>query len=307
MQKILNEFTKTTVNDGIHTIVLVLSVMIKCTTNYKMHHQEYLPPEALRDTIRCFWYNRREADELEAEFKVQPDGYAEIIFHFGKDFCMVHDGGLQALPSPFMMGLLNQPVLFHTKNRLEIIGIRCFPWTVFDLLGLPSGKDGVRTFEHPVIKLQPILSKLIEAGKVDEALAQVTQYFMDARSGIAADSMLFKAGVAMREANGTMPVSQVAAAAHATVRTLERNFKQSSGYSVKDVSGLMRFEQVRNRLWHHPDTNLAGLAHELGYTDQPHLSREFKRYSGTTPAAFARKAKKGKLAVNNDFVAFIQS
>jgi len=104
-----------------------------------------------------------------------------------------------------------------------------------------------------------------------------------------------------------MPVSQVAAAAHATVRTLERNFKQSSGYSVKDVSGLIRFEQVRNHLWLYPDSNIAGLAYELGYTDQSHLSREFKRYSGTTPAAFARKAKKGKQAVSNNFVAFIQA
>jgi len=118
---------------------------------------------------------------------------------------------------------------------------------------------------------------------------------------------LFKAGVAMRAANGTMPVSEVAAAAHATVRTLERNFKQSSGFTVKDVSGLMRFEQVRNRLWFYPESNLAGLAHELGYADQAHLSKEFKRYSGTTPAAFARKSTSGKQAVNRDFVAFLQA
>ena len=206
-----------------------------------------------------------------------------------------------------MMGLLNQPVIFHSKDRLEIIAIRCFPWTVFDLLGLQPGKDGVRIFEHPIARLQPALNKCIEAGRIDEALARLKQYFLDARSHIATSSMLFKAGVAMREANGTMPVSQVAAAAHATVRTLERNFKRSSGYSVKDVSALIRFEQVRNRLWLYPNSNLAGLAHELGYTDQPHLSREFKRYSGTTPAAFARKAKKGKQAVSNDFVAFVQA
>ena len=69
----------------------------------------------------------------------------------------------------------------------------------------------------------------------------------------------------------------------------------------------MRFEQVRNQLWINPDSNLAGLAVELGYTDQAHLSREFKRYSGTTPAAFARKAKRGKRALGNDFVALIQA
>jgi len=273
----------------------------------KMHHKEFEPPEELRDTIKCFWYNSRDYGERQSGFEVQPDGYAEIIFHFGSGCSVAYHGGLQPLPSPFMMGLLNQPVFFFAKNRLEIIGIRCFPWTVFDLLGLQPGKDGLRIFEHPIAGLQSTLDKLIHAGRIDEALAGVKQYFLHARSGVAVDSMLFKAGIAMRGANGAMPVSQVAEAAHTTVRTLERNFKQSSGYTVKDVSGLMRFEQVRNHLWLYPDANLTGLAHELGYTDQSHLSREFKRYSGTTPAAFARKAKQRKQAVSNDFVAFIQA
>lgn len=193
-----------------------------------------------------------------------------------------------------MLGLLNKPVVFYTKNRLEIIGIRCFPWTVFDLLGLPSGKDGVPIVDHPIAQLQAALDKWIQAGQIDEAVAQAKQYFLDARFGIATDRMLIKAGVAMTEANGTMPVSQVAAAAHATVRTLERKFRKSAGYTVKDVSGLIRFEQARNHLQLYPDTHLAGLAHELGYTDQAHLSREFKRYSGTTPAAFARRVTRQK-------------
>jgi AraC-like DNA-binding protein len=161
--------------------------------------------------------------------------------------------------------------------------------------------------EHPIARQQPALAKCIQEGKIDDALALLTKYFLDARSTVAINSMLYKAGVAMRKANGTMPVSQVAAAAHASVRTLERKFKESSGHTVKDVSGLIRFEQVRNHLWQHPETNLAGLAHELGYTDQAHLSREFKRYSGTTPAAFARNTKKRKLAVGADFVAFLQA
>jgi AraC-like DNA-binding protein len=272
-----------------------------------MLHQEFEAPEEIRDTIKCFWYTRIDFGEQQSGFEVTPDGYAEIIFHFGSTCSISHNGNLQPLPSPFMLGLLNQPVLFYAKDCLEIIGIRCFPWTVFDLLGLPSDKDGLRILEHPVARLQPTLNNFIQSGQMEEAIAHVKQYFLDARSRIAHDSLLFKAGVAMREANGSIPVSQVAAAAHASVRTLERKFKQSAGYSVKDVSGLMRFEQIRNQLWLDPNSNLAGLAQELGYTDQSHLSREFKRYSGTTPAVFARKAKKGKQLVSNHFVAFIQS
>lgn len=271
-----------------------------------MLHQELPPPEKLQDTIKCFWYNTRDKGADQPTFEVQPDGYAEIIFHFGTILSVAHNGNLQPLPSPFMMGLLNQPVTFYAEGRLEIIAIRCFPWTVFDLLGLEPGKDSVRIFEHPIAKLQPVLVEFIRAGNVEGALDLLKQYFLTARLNIAANSMLFKAGVAMRKANGAMPVSQVAEAAHATVRTLERNFKQSSGHTVKDVSALIRFEQARNCLWHYPETNLAGLAHELGYTDQSHLSREFKRYSGATPAVFARNAKKGQSIVS-DFVAFVQA
>lgn len=272
-----------------------------------MQHQEFEPPEALRDTIQCFWYLSQDFGALPARFEVVPDGYAEIIFHFGSACSLAARESLQPLPSPFMVGLLNQPVLFHTQNRLEVIGVRCFPWTVFELLGLPPGQDGVRVFAHPIAQLQAPLAQCLEAGRPAEALAQLTQYFLEARSGVALDGRLGKAGGAMRAAHGTLPVSQVAAAAHATVRTLERSFKQAAGYTVKDVSGLMRFEQVRNHLWRHPAANLAGLAQELGYVDQAHLSREFKRYSGTTPAAFARKARRGQSAAPNDFVAFIQA
>lgn len=257
-----------------------------------MQHQEFEPPEALQDAIKCFWYNKADLGAQGSDFEVLPDGYAEIIFHFGSGCNIAYNGSMRPLPSPFMMGLLDQPIHFYTKNRLEIIGIRCFPWTVFDLLGLPSGKDGVRLLAHPITCLQSALNNCIQTGKIGEALAQVTGYFLNARSGFVTDRMLFKAGVVMRESKGTMPVSQVAAAAHATVRTLERNFRQSSGHTVQTVSGLMRFEQVRNQLWLYPDTNVAGLAYELGYTDQSHLNRQFKRYSGTTAAAFARKVKK---------------
>lgn len=261
------------------------------------HHVEFEPPDEIKDAIKCFWYDVRDYGPEESGLEVVPDGYAEIIFYVGSGCSMFIDGSLQRLPSPFIIGLLDQPVTFFAKGRMEIVGIRCFPWTVFDLLGLPSGKDGVRVFEHPVGQLQPALEKLIGKGKTEGAIEVVKQYFLDARSNVAINSMLSKAGIAMRKAKGTLPVSGVAAAAHATVRTLERNFKQSSGHTVKDVSALMRFEQVRNRLWMEPDVNLAALAVELGYSDQSHLSREFKKFSGSTPGSFSRKAGKERRGI----------
>ncbi|TWI65409.1 AraC-like DNA-binding protein [Pseudoduganella lurida] len=256
------------------------------------HHHEFAPPTALKHAVKCFWTDRIEGGPLPSAFEVLPDGCAEIIFHFGGACGMVMGGRVQRLPSPFLMGLLTQPVMLQAQGRVDILAIRCYPWAVYDLLGLPAGQDGVRRFDHPVARLQPTLARCIEAGHVDEALAHLERHFTQAASGIAPDAMLLRAGAALREGQGTLSVSAVAAAAHATVRTLERRFKLRAGYTVKEVSGVMRFEGVRNSLFAQPHGSIAGLAQALGYVDQSHLSREFKRYTGTTPAAFAQRLRK---------------
>ena len=266
-----------------------------------MQHQEYQVSEELRNAIACFWHTTKGVQGSSSSFEVQPDGYAEIIFYFGSSCSILQAGELLHLPSPFIVGLLDRPALFHTEGRLEIIGIRCYPWTVFDLLGLPAGNAKVYRLEHAIANLQNVLNIFMQDGRIEEAILELQNYFHQAQKP-GADTVLTKAGDALREAKGSIPVNELAASAHATVRTLERKFKRSAGHTVKDVSALIRFEQVRNALWHNPTINLASLAHELGYTDQAHLSREFKRYSSSSPRAFARKR-----ISESDFVAFIQA
>lgn len=271
-----------------------------------MHHQEFFPPQELRNAVKCFWYDKRDYGKAGSGYEVVPDGYAEVIFYFGSSVSIADKGLLQPLISPFLLGLQQQPVNFYGKGCVEIVAVRCYPWAVFNLLGLPPGKNKVGAIETSVAGLQARLKPYIDNGDINGAVNVLAQHFLLSLPQVPANSTLYKAGAALSGANGNLPVSRVAAAAHATVRTLERKFRQSSGYTVKDVSGLMRFEQARNHLWLYPGCSLAGLAHELGYTDQAHLSREFKRYSGTTPAAFARNAAKDKPALASGPVTLVQ-
>jgi len=256
------------------------------------YHKEFDPPLALKDSIKCFWYDRVDFEETGLGLEIMPDGYAEIIFYFGSECTISKNGIIKPLPSPYTMGLVNTPVVLNAKNTLEVIAIRCYAWTVFDLLELPPNKKEIHLLGHPISQLQPALSDCMASGNINKAIDLVRNYLVNVKPQTAINNgMLLKAGAAINTANGTLPVNQVANAANTTVRTLERKFKQSSGHTVKDVSGLIRFEQVRNYLLLNPIANLAGLAQELGYTDQSHLSREFKRYSGTSPAAFIRNLK----------------
>jgi len=77
-------------------------------------HQEFEAPDILKDAVRCLWYDRSDLGAANASFDVTPDGYAEIIFHFGSGCSVMRQGTLQPIPSPFIMGLLNRTITFYT-------------------------------------------------------------------------------------------------------------------------------------------------------------------------------------------------
>ena len=60
------------------------------------------------------------------------------------------------------------------------------------------------------------------------------------------------------------------------------------GVNAKTLARLIRFEEVRNRLWLEPKVSLAQLAYELGFADQAHLTREFRALSYMTPRTFGQ-------------------
>lgn len=266
-----------------------------------MQHRELAVPEELTQAIRGFWYRDIDFGEQPWAFEVLPDGHAELIFHFGNGCHLVRDGQFHPLPSPFIVSLLQQPVHFGSTGRLQIIGIKCLPWAVYDLFGLEAVKGGVQNVAYPIAALQSRLEATMCAGLIEAAMTIVVEWFLDRKTNLLPE--LHKAGQMMLSTHGSSPVSSVADAAHATVRTLERKFKASSGHTLKDISGLIRFEQARDRVWAQPDTAIAGLAAELGYADQSHLNREFKRYSGMTAKAFAKRKKD----LGDDFVAIVLS
>jgi AraC-like DNA-binding protein len=268
-----------------------------------VQHKEITVPDEITYSIRGFWYRDIDMGPAPAAFEVLPDGHAEIIFHFGCDLLL--DGQSGPMPSPFMVGLLNKPIYFQPTGRLQVIGIKCLPWAVYNLLNLISVKGGVQSFTHPIASLQSRLQAHITNGEIDSALTLVKDWCLERQPFVAPE--LNKAGKAMLTAKGTLPVNSIAAEANTTVRTLERKFKASSGHTLKDVSGLIRFEQACQRLWDNPRTSIAGLAHELGYADQSHMNREFKRYSNTTAAAFARQANVRKKDLGDNFVAIVLS
>lgn len=83
-------------------------------------------------------------------------------------------------------------------------------------------------------------------------------------------------------------VADAAATAGLSVRALQRLFSEYVGASPKWVLRRARLQEVAARADSLGAVDWSGLAAELGYSDQPHLIRDFTAAVGRSPARYAR-------------------
>lgn len=69
-------------------------------------------------------------------------------------------------------------------------------------------------------------------------------------------------------------------------KQFKRVFQSYVGYNPKEYMRLIRFNKVFNLLRTTQLFDLAQVAQEFGYSDQSHMIREFKAFSGYTPHEF---------------------
>ena len=81
--------------------------------------------------------------------------------------------------------------------------------------------------------------------------------------------------------------SDVAAVLDVDIRSLQRRFRHYVGVGPKWVIRRYRLHEAAEQLKAATPPRLADLAASLGYADQAHFARDFKRVVGRTPGSFA--------------------
>lgn len=87
--------------------------------------------------------------------------------------------------------------------------------------------------------------------------------------------------------NGMNTIADSAAIFCKSIRHFERVFRETVGISAKLYSQIVRFRRASS-LISRTTLPLARIAADLGYTDQSHMSHEFRRFANTSPATYAR-------------------
>jgi AraC-like DNA-binding protein len=90
----------------------------------------------------------------------------------------------------------------------------------------------------------------------------------------------------IRATNGRASIAALARRVSMSQSAMERHFSAAVGASPKSLSRLARLQHVCH-LWDH-GLSLTEIAHVAGFTDQSHLTRDFRAFTGTAPTEFFR-------------------
>ncbi|MBB1314103.1 MULTISPECIES: AraC family transcriptional regulator [Aliivibrio] len=88
----------------------------------------------------------------------------------------------------------------------------------------------------------------------------------------------------------TTPIAKLGELLHCSQRTLERSFLRVTGFTLKQCQSMNRLEAMLTYLYQREEheINWTTVAHEFGFSDQPHLIRYLKSTLGVTPKEYAK-------------------
>ena len=124
-------------------------------------------------------------------------------------------------------------------------------------------------------------SRLAEAHNPERTLDELERTLLDALiSDFTIDPAVAAATSMLDEGHR---ISDVVSSLGVDRRTFGPRFTRSVGVAPKQFSRTRRFRRAVRRIRDAGDVPLAELAIDLGYSDQAHMTRDFREFTGTTP------------------------
>ena len=95
-----------------------------------------------------------------------------------------------------------------------------------------------------------------------------------------------EAAVAQLSADPTRPIGDIAAGLGVSHGYLDRQFTEQVGLSPRTLARILRMRRLLDEIDVHGSVGWADKAADLGWSDQAHLIRDFKRHTGVTPSEY---------------------
>ncbi|WP_276480487.1 helix-turn-helix domain-containing protein [Paraflavitalea pollutisoli] len=246
------------------------------------------PAKGLEKWIECYWVIEND-DPQPVRQKILPDGFPEIIFHYGDHYRICLQNTWEQQSRQLLAGQISTHFLLENTGRSGVLGIKTRPTMLhhFFQLDMQQYTDRVVDLEQAIGQglqtLCPLTDEAVDHDRwidqCNDKLLQLLQQLHIQGSPVddAVDMILAR--------NGMVAVSDIRENLGMGERQLERLFKKQVGLTPKYFARIIRFSTIF-RLIEKGDSSWAGLAYESGYYDQAHFIRNFQAFTGEDPSRY---------------------
>ncbi len=260
-----------------------------------MLYTERPPHPALTNHIRCLWLFEASPDDGEAEIqRIVPDGYPEMVLHYGDHGHEVDAaGGLQRQSRFIFAGQILQPLLLQPGAQAGMIGVRLQPAGARTFLGMPMREMTDVRLDLSLLwaqEAESLVDSVCSAGD-GETRMRIVERFLHQKLITArtrADTSVAHGVSLLRSSDGTVSIDELAAQCGLSSRQLERRFLSEVGIPPRLLASIFRFRRVFDLMEQPESGGWVSAAIGAGYFDQAHMIRDFKRFAGQQPQAFYR-------------------
>ena len=253
---------------------------------------ERAPAPDLRRYVRRY-YGFTEKSPFPVRRREGPGVDVILLFSFGYEWRIgsaTDPSRPAARVGSFIAGLHEACVTTEHDGESHGLQVSLTPPGGFALLGLPMDELAGRTVDAPAVlgARETLGEELADLDDWPNRFALLDRALLR-RLGRTRppSSEVMWAWDQLSRGYGRVPVGDLTAELGWSRRRIASRFREEVGLTPKRAARLLRFERARALLDGADRPSLADVALESGFYDQSHLSNEFRRVTGVSPAAYA--------------------
>lgn len=232
---------------------------------------------SMKNLALCYEFRTgSEAETLE----LVPDACLDFMFHISDHAVGAVASGMQSAPQTL---LLEPNAVYFGFKPYSAKGMRnlAVRWSELQ-------NDTIDLKEQ--ISCESLLEQMLRAGSFDERVDVICAFAAErlADDTYTPDFVEFSE-LRLCNTKGNIKVEDIADFTGYSGRYCREKFKETNGISIKRYSNIIRFQNVMRMLADSKIEDLSDIVFENGYFDQPHLSREFKLYTGESPLRYRQR------------------
>jgi AraC-like DNA-binding protein len=253
-----------------------------------MSFERISPRTELRRHIECFWIVEN-TDPSPAVQKIIPDGFPEMIFHFGDTYLIKLNKKWTRQSRSLLGGQMTSYFSLKNTGVSSILGIKFKPAAIgllfnIDMHPLTNRVVSLERLGH--MDLIAFGDLLKNTGHHTNRIVAVEDYLSNYLRVDRNDAVINAAVEQIFTSNGMAPVADICKQTGCSERQLERMFRKYVGLSPKLYSRIIRFAHIFQVAQGRKEMNGSELGIASGYYDQSHFIKNFKAFAGEEPSGY---------------------